>query len=132
MTESDNPLLPLPFRYFLHQFASVLFPRWNRMSSELRLMGKQLMEQGAKSRRYIILLLVIFEEEIAYSMLVSSSKLIVNERFSEDRLATARIGRDPERVIVSLCEPLEILRVRQHPLTGASHSLRVDVSRKSG
>lgn len=50
------------------------------------------MEQGAKSCRYIILHLFISEEEIVYSMLVSGQKLIVNERFNENRLATARIG----------------------------------------
>ena len=37
------------------------------------------MEQGAESSRDVILLLVIFKEEIAYSMLTSGPKLILDE-----------------------------------------------------
>jgi hypothetical protein len=58
------------------------------------------MEKGAKSSRQIILFLVIFEEEVADRMLTSISKLVVDERFGEDRLAAARVCRDPEQIIV--------------------------------
>jgi hypothetical protein len=59
-------------------------------------------EEGAKSSRHIILFLVVFEEEVADRMLTSPSisKLVVDERFGKDRLAAARIRRDPEQIIV--------------------------------
>ena len=67
------------------------------------------MEEGAKSSYHIILFLVVFEEEVADRMLTSISKLVVNERFGEDRLAAARIRRDPEQIIVWFVVQLEIL-----------------------
>jgi len=65
------------------------------MSDKLGLVGEQLAE-GAKGNRYVILLLVILEEEMAYSMLASTSKFTVHKRFGEDRLAAARVSRDPK------------------------------------
>jgi hypothetical protein len=44
----------------------------------------------------MILLFVVFKKEVADSMLISISKFIVNERFSENRLAAPRIRRDLE------------------------------------
>lgn len=70
------------------------------------------MEEGAESSGQIVLLLVLFEEEIAYRMLVGCSELMVNERFSKDGLATARIRRKPEKAILIAPGPLQILRVR--------------------
>lgn len=75
----------------------------------------------------MILLLVVFKKEVADSVPVSISMLIVNKRFSEDRLATARIRRDPEQVIVWFSMPLEILGVSQHPLTSTFHPLGIDI-----
>jgi hypothetical protein len=70
-----------------------------------------LVEEGAKSSRHIILFLVVFEEEVADRMLTSISKLVIDERFGEDRLAAARISRDPEETIVWFVVPLAIMRM---------------------
>ena len=64
------------------------------------------MEERVESRGYVVLFFVVLEKEVAHRMLIRMSKFVVNERFGEDRLATARIGRDPEQVIMSLCCPL--------------------------
>lgn len=85
------------------------------------------MEEGAKSSRYIILFLVVFEEEVADRMLTSISKLVVDKRFGEDRLAAARIRRDPEQIIVWFVVPLEILGMGYHPFASAVHSRRIDI-----
>lgn len=49
----------------------------------------------------VILLFVVFKEEMVHNLLVSIPKRIVHERFSEDRPARIPISRDPEDVIIS-------------------------------
>src|SRR6266480_2003252 len=85
------------------------------------------MEEPAQSRGQVVLLLVVLKEEVADSMLISIPKFMVHERFGEDRLAAARIGRDPEQVIMGLCIPLKILGMRQHPSTSTIYPIGIDV-----
>jgi len=42
------------------------------------------MEEGAQSSSYLILLLFVVKEEIAYGMLIGGSELIINKRFSKN------------------------------------------------
>jgi hypothetical protein len=57
------------------------------------------MEYCTKCRSYIVLLFVVFEEEIAYGMGVGALKFVINQRFSQHGLTTARVCRNPEQVV---------------------------------
>jgi hypothetical protein len=58
---------------------------------------------------------------------VYSSKFILDERLSEDRLSAPQIRRNLEEVIVSLYIPLKVLGMRQHLMTSTFYSFRISV-----
>jgi hypothetical protein len=74
------------------------------------------------------LFVVVLEEKVADSAVVgTASKLFVHQRLREDRLAAARICRDPEQVIGGILPPALVQRVRQGPLAGLLDTVGVDV-----
>jgi hypothetical protein len=74
------------------------------------------------------LFVVILEEEVADGAAVGTApKFFIHQRLREDRLAAARICRDPQQIIGGTISPPLVQRVRQGPLAGLLDTVGVDV-----
>jgi hypothetical protein len=91
-------------------------------------MLEELVQQRAQASGKAVLFFVVFKEEVADSAVVGTApKLFVHQRLREDRLAAARICRDPEQTISDAICPASIQHVRQGPLAGLLDTIRIDV-----
>jgi hypothetical protein len=112
----------------LLQLASILGPRWDGVLEKVWLMLEELVQQGAQSGREAVLFVVILEEEVADGAAVGTApKFFIHQRLREDRLAAARICRDPQQIIGGTISPPLVQRVRQGPLAGLLDTVGVDV-----
>jgi hypothetical protein len=112
----------------LLQLAPILGPRWNGVLKKVWLMLEKLVQQGAQSGREAVLFVVILEEEVADDAAVGTApEFFIHQRLREDRLAAARICRDPEQIIGGTVSPPLVQRVRQGPLAGLLDTVGVDV-----
>jgi hypothetical protein len=112
----------------LLQLAPILVPRWDGVLEKVWLMLEELVQQGAQSGREAVLFVVILEEEVADGAAVGTApKFFIHQRLREDRLAAARICRDPEQVISRTIFPALVRRVRQSPLASLLNTIGVNV-----